>query len=53
MGDSSFHKLCLNCINDAEEQSTEEIQENQEWVTAPSTNYVLLHLVGQVGPQHA
>ena len=27
--------------NDAEEQSTEEIQENQEWVTAPSTNYVL------------
>ena len=27
--------------NDAEEQSTEEIQENQEQVTAPSTNYVL------------
>ena len=27
--------------NDVEEQSTEEIQENQEQVTAPSTNYVV------------
>ena len=47
--DQENHNTVLNHMegytpiieNDTEEQSTEEIQENQEQVTAPSTNYVV------------